>query len=114
MLKRIRTLFSRRRRGSTTVDPSDEAAAPPVHHGPQVVHRPIARTDLDPEAVKIVQRLTRFDHRAYLVGGCVRDLLLDLSPKDFDVATSATPRQIKRLFRNCRIIGRRFRLAHIY
>ena len=71
-------------------------------------------SDLDPDAVKIVQRLTRFEHRAYLVGGCVRDLLLERRPKDFDIATSATPRQIKRVFRNCRIIGRRFRLAHIY
>jgi poly(A) polymerase len=78
------------------------------------VHRPIERSDLDPDAVKIVHRLTRFDHAAYLVGGCVRDLLLDRKPKDFDIGTSATPRQIKRLFRNCRIIGRRFRLAHIY
>jgi poly(A) polymerase len=58
--------------------------------------------------------MTRFDYTAYLVGGCVRDLLLDLKPKDFDIATSATPRQVKRLFSNCRIIGRRFRLAHVY
>jgi poly(A) polymerase len=64
--------------------------------------------------VKIVQRQTRFDQKAYYVGGCVRDLLLDRKPKDFDLGTSATPRQVKRLFRNCRIIGRRFRLAHIY
>ena len=71
-------------------------------------------SDLDPDAVKIIQRLTRFEHRAYLVGGCVRDLLLERRPKDFDIGTSATPRQIKRVFRNCRIIGRRFRLAHIY
>lgn len=85
-----------------------------MHRGPRVVHRPIPSSDLDPDAVKIVQRLTRFDHKAYLVGGCVRDLLLDRQPKDFDIATSATPRQIKRVFRNSRIIGRRFRLAHIY
>ena len=78
------------------------------------MHQPIAGSDLDSDAVKIVDRLTRFDHAAYLVGGCVRDLLLGHKPKDFDIATSATPRQIKRLFRNCRIIGRRFRLAHIY
>ena len=82
------------------------APAPPVHRGPNVVHRPIARTDLDPDAVKIVHRLTRFDHSAYFVGGCVRDLLLERKPKDFDIGTSATPGQIKRLFRNCRIIGR--------
>jgi len=69
---------------------------------------------LDPDTLKIVRRLQRFGHEAYLVGGCVRDLLLDRTPKDFDVATSARPRQIKRLFRNCRIIGRRFKLAHIH
>lgn len=115
MLKRIRTLL---RGGRKSPAPEGAAEAPPphpqVHRGPQVVHRPIPPSDLDTDAVKIVQRLTRFDHRAYLVGGCVRDLLLDLKPKDFDIGTSATPRQIKRLFRNCRIIGRRFRLAHIY
>jgi poly(A) polymerase len=69
---------------------------------------------IDPDAVKVVQRLRRFDHKAYLVGGCVRDLLLGRKPKDFDVATSATPNEIRRHFRNCRIIGRRFRLAHIF
>ncbi|HEX6849840.1 MAG TPA: CCA tRNA nucleotidyltransferase [Candidatus Polarisedimenticolaceae bacterium] len=89
-------------------------ARPEVHHGPSVVHRPISEGDLDPDAVRTLKRLTRFDHTAYLVGGCVRDLLLDRSPKDFDIGTSATPRQIKRLFSNCRIIGRRFRLAHVY
>ena len=51
---------------------------------------------------------------AFLVGGCVRDLLLGLDPKDFDVATDALPEQVKRLFRNCRLVGRRFRLAHVF
>src|SRR5687767_15970321 len=70
---------------------------------------------IDPDAAKVVQRLRRYDFAAYLVGGCVRDLLLGgRKPKDFDVATSATPNEIRRLFRNCRIIGRRFRLAHIF
>lgn len=130
MLKRIRALLGRRAdkataepqtanekeegRGRVSDPPGAGRARPPVRHGPKVVHWPIAAADLDPDAVKIVRRLARFDHRAYLVGGCVRDLLLDRRPKDFDVGTSATPRQIKRLFRNCRIIGRRFRLAHIY
>src|SRR3954464_7553945 len=68
---------------------------------------------IDPDAAKVVERLLRFDHAAYLVGGCVRDLLLGGKPKDFDVATSATPNDLKRIFRNSRIIGRRFRLAHI-
>src|SRR3954467_9392417 len=74
----------------------------------------IAPDQIDSDAAKVVERLRRYDHKAYLVGGCVRDLLLGLKPKDFDVVTSATPQDIKRLFRNCRIIGRRFRLAHIF
>ena len=69
---------------------------------------------IDPDASKVVRRLLRAHHAAFLVGGCVRDLLLGRRPKDFDVATSATPSEIKDLFRNCRIIGRRFRLAHIF
>jgi poly(A) polymerase len=116
MLKRIRDLLGGRRRKKKIGVTADAPvpSAPTVHRGPNVVHRPIARTDLDPDAVKIIHRLSRFDHSAYFVGGCVRDLLLERKPKDFDIGTSATPGQIKRLFRNCRIIGRRFRLAHIY
>lgn len=74
----------------------------------------IAREAINPDADKVVRRLRRYNHKAYLVGGCVRDLLLGRTPKDFDVATSATPSEIKELFRNCRIIGRRFRLAHVF
>src|SRR5436190_6208038 len=75
----------------------------------------IAPEQIDADAAKVIQRLRRYDHLAYLVGGCVRDLLLGgRKPKDFDVVTSATPNEIKRLFRNCRIIGRRFRLAHVF
>ncbi|HNK45401.1 MAG TPA: polynucleotide adenylyltransferase PcnB [Pseudomonadota bacterium] len=66
-----------------------------------------------PEAQKVIRHLVRSGHQAYLVGGCVRDLLLGRTPKDFDVATDATPSELRELFRNCRIIGRRFRLAHI-
>jgi poly(A) polymerase len=69
---------------------------------------------LDPDAVKVVRRLRRAGHQAYLVGGCVRDLLLGIRPKDFDVATSAHPNQMKETFRNSRLIGRRFRLAHVF
>ncbi|MBN2573344.1 MAG: polynucleotide adenylyltransferase PcnB [Deltaproteobacteria bacterium] len=69
---------------------------------------------IDPDALRVVQRLRRHQHKAYVVGGCVRDLLLGRKPKDFDVATSATPSEIRRCFRNCRIIGRRFRLAHVF
>jgi poly(A) polymerase len=68
---------------------------------------------IDPDAEKVVRRLVRHGFDAYLVGGCVRDLLLDRSPKDFDVATSARPDDVRRLFRNSRIIGRRFRLVHV-
>jgi poly(A) polymerase len=75
---------------------------------------PIPLDQIDPDAAKVVRRLARSGFAAYLVGGCVRDLLLGRKPKDFDVATSATPPEIKSLFRNCRIIGRRFRLAHIF
>ncbi len=74
----------------------------------------LARELIDADAEKVVRRLSRRGHKAYLVGGCVRDLLLSRTPKDFDVSTSATPNEIKQLFRNCRIIGRRFRLAHIF
>src|SRR4029434_1058046 len=64
-------------------------------------------------AAKVIQRLTSHGFRAYLVGGGVRDLLLGFRPKDFDVATDARPHEVRRLFRNCRVIGRRFRLAHV-
>ncbi len=69
--------------------------------------------DLDHDAVKVVRRLQRHGHEAYIVGGAVRDLLLGKKPKDFDVSTDATPNQIRKLFRNSRIIGKRFRLAHL-
>jgi poly(A) polymerase len=75
---------------------------------------PIDHDLIDPDALKVVRRLSRYHHEAYLVGGCVRDLLLGRQPKDFDLATSATPNEIKGLFRNSRIIGRRFKLAHIF
>lgn len=68
---------------------------------------------IDPDAAKVVRRLTRHGYEAYLVGGCVRDLLLGRAPKDFDVATSARPDVVRDLFRNSRIIGRRFRLVHV-
>ena len=73
----------------------------------------ISRRDIDPDALKVLYRLHEHQYIAYLVGGSVRDLLLGRRPKDFDVGTSAHPHQIKKLFRNCWIIGRRFRLAHV-
>ena len=79
---------------------------------PRAEH-PISRRDIDPDALKVLYRLRQFNHVAYLVGGSVRDLLLGRRPKDFDIGTSAHPYQVKKLFRNCWIIGRRFRLAHV-
>ncbi len=73
----------------------------------------VSRKKISPSALKVLYRLTEAGYDAYLVGGGVRDILLELSPKDFDIATNATPEEIKKLFRNCRLIGRRFRLAHI-
>src|SRR5918993_2145510 len=73
----------------------------------------ISRRDIDPDALKVLYRLHEHNYVAYLVGGSVRDLLLQRHPKDFDIGTSAHPHQVKKLFRNCWIIGRRFRLAHV-
>ena len=83
---------------------------------PRIVPReehPISRKDIDPDALKVLYRLRQSEYTAYLVGGSVRDLLLGRRPKDFDIGTSAHPNQVKKLFRNCWIIGRRFRLAHV-
>src|SRR4026209_1086383 len=79
---------------------------------PRAAH-PLSRRQIDPDALKVLYRLHEHNYIAYLVGGSVRDLLLDRRPKDFDIGTSAHPHQVKKLFRNCWIIGRRFRLAHI-
>lgn len=73
----------------------------------------ISKTDISANALKVLNRLNTAGYEAYLVGGSVRDLLVRKSPKDFDVATNATPNQVKKLFRNSRIIGRRFKLVHI-
>ncbi len=85
-------------------------------HSLQVIQRQehnISRKDISENALKVLYRLNKAGFDAYLVGGGVRDLLLNKQPKDFDIATNATPEEIKELFRNCRLIGRRFRLAHI-
>lgn len=89
--------------------PSGGAPGEAPHDGPDIdPHR------LDPDAVRVLLRLRQNNHEGYLVGGCVRDLLIGRTPKDFDIATSATPEELRALFRNCRLIGRRFRLAHVY
>jgi len=121
---------------------SEDAAPPPPppppaaradddlpEHTPTLVSAPIpdiprqtpegTPAEIDPsrfdvDALKVVHRLHQFEHEAYFVGGCVRDLMLGKKPKDFDIATSATPSEVRGVFRNCRLIGRRFRLAHVY
>ena len=91
----------------------DLSAAPGA---PRVIPRsehPVSRSNISPNALRVLYRLKEAGFQAFLVGGCVRDIILGLHPKDFDVATDALPEQVRRLFRNCRLVGRRFRLAHI-
>ena len=85
----------------------DPVIIPRSEHG-------ISRRNIDEPALKVLYRLNKAGYQACLVGGAVRDLLLGRHPKDFDVATDATPEEVSKLFRNCRLIGRRFRLAHIH
>src|SRR2546425_7277904 len=94
-------------------DSAQDVTAEPTHVDRKLPPE-IPDDRLDPDAVKVVRRLRRSGFTAYLVGGCVRDLLLGMRPKDFDVATSAHPGQVKETFRNSRLIGRRFRLAHVF
>lgn len=87
-----------------------------AHPGPVVIPRSehnVSRSNISPNALKVLYRLKNAGFQAFIVGGGVRDLLLGKHPKDFDVVTDADPEQIQELFRNCRLIGRRFRLAHI-
>jgi len=94
-----------------------EASRVELAFEPLVLERPehpISRRDIDSNVLKVLYRLINADHVAYLVGGGVRDLMLGRQPKDFDVATSAHPHQIRELFRNSRLIGRRFRLVHVF
>ena len=84
--------------------------------GPVVYKRPdhcISRKNIDSDALKVLYRLSSLGYTAYLVGGGVRDLLMGRTPKDFDVGTSAKPAEVKKAFKNCFLIGRRFRLAHV-
>lgn len=105
-----------------TLPSTDPAALPPISSEPATLPPrqeggeppDIDAHRLDADAVRVLMRLRNHGHEAYLVGGCVRDLLIGREPKDFDIATSATPDQVRGLFRNSRLIGRRFRLAHVY
>lgn len=103
MFKSVKGVFSRDKSSDQEIQ---GVVIPRAEHG-------ISRDDISDNALKVLYRLNKAGFQAYLVGGCVRDLMLGLHPKDFDVVTDATPEQIKGLFRNCRLIGRRFRLAHI-
>jgi poly(A) polymerase len=95
-------------------EPETQSARPDDGRPRPVVHHIELDEDrIDQDAAKVVRRLTRAGYEAYLVGGCVRDLLLGRRPKDFDVCTSARPDDVRRLFRNSRVIGRRFRLVHV-
>ena len=89
----------------------------PAGAQPRIVSRsehPISRNAISANALRVLYRLKEAGYQAFLVGGSVRDLLLGLQPKDFDIATNALPEEVKALFRNCRLIGRRFRLAHVF
>jgi poly(A) polymerase len=88
----------------------------PGSDAPQIIPRAshnVSRKEISKSALKVLYRLHKAGYQAFLVGGCVRDAMLELHPKDFDVATDATPDEVRALFGNCRLIGRRFRLAHV-
>jgi poly(A) polymerase len=119
MLKRLFDRAFRRGKSADVVVP-EAAAVPVVVDVPiklEIVSRDqhsISRRNISPNALRVLYKLREAGFAAYLVGGAVRDLLLGGHPKDFDVATDAHPDQVKQLFRNCRLIGRRFRLAHVH
>ena len=98
LLNRVRSIGNRRSQGPRVIEVSD--------HG-------LRRDRISSAARKTIQGLQEKGYKAYVVGGAVRDLLASLVPKDFDVATNATPEQVKSVFRRARIIGRRFRLVHV-
>jgi poly(A) polymerase len=96
---------------------SPDASVATPRATPRIIPRSehsISRSQISPNALRVLYRLREAGYMGFLVGGCVRDLLLGLTPKDFDVATDALPEEIKKLFRNCRLVGRRFRLAHVF
>ncbi len=115
------TTSSRRTVRTKTARPAPASDAAPAADAARASKLPRARryevefprNSIDPDVLKVLRRLVGYGHEAYLVGGCVRDLLLRREPKDFDVATSARPEEVRGLFRNSRIIGRRFRLVHV-
>ena len=108
---------TRKRKNRKTVADSGITARAVADGSPKIIPRnehSLTRKDMSEHALKVLYRLKKARYASYLVGGGVRDLLLGLHPKDFDVATDATPEQVRKLFGNCRLIGRRFRLAHVH
>ncbi|MBK1702016.1 polynucleotide adenylyltransferase PcnB [Thiococcus pfennigii] len=98
-------------------DQDNTSPIPTTALAPLIVPRPdhqVSRANISENALKVLYRLKQAGFQAHLVGGGVRDLLLGHEPKDFDVATDARPEQVREVFRNCRLIGRRFRLAHVH
>src|ERR1043165_8648435 len=91
----------------------ETAGRPPARIIPRAEHS-ISRQAISANALRVLYRLREAGFEAFLVGGCVRDLLIGITPKAFDIAPSALPEEVKRTFRNCRLIGRRFRLAHVF
>src|SRR5262245_41185051 len=105
--------FLSAKRNFEVLNSADGAARPTARIIPRAEHS-ISRSAISPNALRVLYRLREAGYEAFLVGGCVRDLLIGITPKDFDIATSALPEEVKRVFRNCRLIGRRFRLAHVF
>ncbi len=101
---------------STRADLNDSPATTAPDGAPRIIPRsdhPVSRSAISPNALRVLYRLKDAGYQGFLVGGCVRDIILGRHPKDFDVATDALPEEVRRLFRNCRLVGRRFRLAHV-
>lgn len=111
ILSIIKRLFGPRLVDETVEIPTPVSGLPKIYPRPD--HN-ISRSQISENALKVLYRLKKEGYQAYLVGGCVRDLLLGREPKDFDVATDASPEEVRQVFRNCRLIGRRFRLAHVH
>ena len=108
---------TRKRKNRKSVTDSDVSESGVTDGSPNIILRnehALSRKEMSEHALKVLYRLKKARYESYLVGGGVRDLLLGLHPKDFDVATNATPEQVRKLFGNCRLIGRRFRLAHVH
>ena len=105
--------FSPAKRNFELLNVAEMATGPALRIIPRAEHS-ISRAAISPNALRVLYRLREAGYEAFLVGGCVRDMLLGIQPKDFDIATSALPEEVKRVFRNCRLIGRRFRLAQVF